>query len=512
MMNAASRLFSLTHVIVLNLIVMALIVMTSGCAVGPDYKRPELTLPAAYPEANRDSTSEAAEETIASDWWTLYGDTELDELVSTALRNNSDLSRAVAQIDEAQAVLDQAGSFFYPQIDLGVSSSRSRSSTLNAQALPPGTPTISNANRLSLSTAFELDFWGKLRRSTESARAQLLATRYARDVTALVLAATTTQAYFTLRSLDAQLAATRATLDSRIESLALIQHRADSGLASELEVNQAQASRASASLQMLELQRQRSLVEHRLGLLTGKLDLRVEAGDIMQLPTPALPPAGLPSTLLERRPDVQQAEQALIAANARIGVAKAERLPSFSLTGEFGGSSEELGDVLKSGGRIWSVGLTGLMPIFDAGKYAARTRAAEAVQRQALATYRKSVETAFSEVADALTNVAQSAAATEDLKIKFTATHNALHLSEVRYRAGYSDYLEVLAAQRSANLAELDLVQNRQALLTYSVDLMKALGGGWTRDTVPAADAVGSKPDTTEPTGGQSAHTKLSDR
>lgn len=466
---------------------LALIVAISGCAVGPDYKRPEMNLPAAYPEANQGSTSATGEETIATDWWTLYGDTELNELVASALRNNSDLSRAVAQIDEAQAVLDQTGSFSYPQVDLGVSSSRSRSSTLNAQPLPSGTPAITTANRLSLSTAFELDFWGKLRRSTESARAQLLATRYARDVTALVLAATTTQGYFTLRSLDAQLAATRATLNSRIESLALIQRRANSGLASELEINQARASRADASLQLIELQRQRSLVEHRLGLLTGKLDLQIESGDIMQLPTPALPPVGLPSTLVERRPDVRQAEQVLIAANARIGVARAAQLPTFSLTGEFGGSSEELGNVLKSGGRIWSVGLSGLLPIFDAGKYAARTRAAEAVHRQALAAYRKSIETAFSEVADALTNVTQSAAATEDLKIKFTATHNALHLSEVRYRAGYSDYLEVLAAQRSANLAELALVQNRQAQLAYSVDLMKALGGGWTSGDEPAA-------------------------
>jgi len=282
-----------------------------------------------------------------------------------------------------------------------------------------------------------------------------------------------------LRGLDAQIVATRATLNSRDESLAVIKSRAAGGLASDLEVNQAQGARSDASLQLRELQRQRVLVEHQLGVLTGKLDLQIAAGDIMQLPTPAAPPVGLPSTLVERRPDVQQAEQALIAANALIGVAKAEQLPTFSLTGAFGGSSEDLNDILKSGARIWSLGLSGVFPIVDAGKYAARTRGAEAVQRQAAANYQASIENAFKEVADALTNVTQSAAAASDLQIKVEAAHNALRLSGLRYEAGYSEYLEVLDAQRTANIAELALVQNRQAQLAYSVDLMKALGGGW---------------------------------
>jgi multidrug efflux system outer membrane protein len=349
-------------------------------------------------------------------------------------------------------------------------------------------PVISNSNRLALSTSFELDFWGKLRRASQAARAQVLSSRYAHDVIALTVAGTTAQSYFTLRALDGQIAVTRDILKSRDESLAVIKQRAAGGIASELDVNQAQVARADASLQLRDLQRQRALMEHQLGLLTGKLDLKVAARDVMTLPMPSLPPVGLPSTLLQRRPDVQQAEQALIAANAEIGVSRASQFPTFSLTGDFGGQSAKLSNILKAGARIWSVGLNGLMPIFDAGKYAARTRQAEAVQRQAVAGYEKTVQTAFKDVADALTNVEQTDAAATDIQSKVEAARSVLRLSRLRYDAGYSAYLDVLDAQRTANSAELALVQNRQLQLIYNVDLMKALGGGWSpNQTSPTA-------------------------
>ncbi|MGE0225077.1 MAG: efflux transporter outer membrane subunit [Acetobacteraceae bacterium] len=453
---------------------LALLAALAGCAVGPDYSRPEIDLPAAYPAAA--DTGEAA---VAADWWTLYGDAELDRLVAQALENNADLRRAVAQVDEAAAVLSEARATLFPEIDLGLNSSRARASTLNAQPLAAGTPVISNSHRLALSTSFELDLWGKLRRASESARAQLLGTRYGRDVAALALSGATAQAYFLLRSLDAQIAVTAQTLASREESLAVARSRASGGLASELDVYQAETGRADAALQLHELRRQRALVEHQLGELAGTPGLTLAAGDVMLLPLPAEPPPGLPSTLLERRPDVQQAEQALVAANARIGVARAAQFPTFSLTGSFGGQSEEFGDVLESGARIWSVGLGAALPILDAGRYAARTRQAEAVQRQALADYQKAVETAFREVADALSNAQLTRAAAEEQEIRVAAARNALRLSQMRYEAGYSGYLEVLDAQRTANAAEQALIQHRQARLAYSVDLIKALGGGW---------------------------------
>ena len=464
---------------------LGVIIALAGCAVGPDYKRPAVELPSSYPGAPPQASGASA--AVAADWWTLYNDATLNDLVAATLQNNADLHKALARIDQAEAVLAEAGATLFPEIDIGASSTRSRSSTLNAQPLPSGTPAISNSNRLALSTSFELDFWGKLRRASEAARAQVLGTRYARDVTALSLAGAATQSYFTLRALDAQIAVTKATLASREEALAVMKSRAAGGLASQLEVNQAEVARAEAALQSRDLQRQRALVEHQLAQLTGKLDLTIAPGDVMALPMPALPPPGLPSTLLERRPDVRQAEQALVAANAEIGVAKADQLPTFSLTGDFGGQSKELSDVLKSGARIWSIGLSGVMPIFDAGKYSARTRQAEALQRQAAADYQKAVETAFKDVADALTNVQQTSAAADDLQTMVDAAHNALRLSRLRYDAGYTEYLEVLDAQRSANSAEQSLVQNRQLQLIYSVDLMKALGGGWSSNQAPVA-------------------------
>ncbi len=458
---------------------LVMVMMLAGCAVGPDYRRPELDLPSAYSETPQIDKAKAEEGAVIAKWWTLYGDAALNELVSAALKNNADIRKAIAQIDEAEALLSEANASFFPEIDLGASGTKSRSSTLTAQPLPPGTPVISRTNKITLSTAFELDFWGKLRRASEAARAEALGTRYAKDVTVLTLAGTTTQAYFTLRSLDAQIAVTQETLASREESLNLVKNRARGGLATELEVNQAQGARADAAVQLRDLERQRALVQHQLGNLTGKLDLRIAPGDLMTLPTPAVPPVGLPSSLLERRPDVQQAEQALVSANARIGVAKAALFPTFSLTGSYGGQSENLSNLFKGDARIWSYGPSVTFPIFDAGKYAARTRQAEARQRQSLADYQKTVETAFREVADALTNVQQTTASVADVQAKVDAARNALRLSRLRYEAGYAGYLDVLDAQRTANSAEQALVLHRQSQLSYSVDLMKALGGGW---------------------------------
>ncbi len=461
----------------LKILSLLIAVAATGCAVGPDYKRPAANLPQAFDTA---SAADAASATIPNNWWTQYGDPALNDLVQTALSNNADVRLAAGRVEEAEAVLSEASAAFFPEIDLGASGTKARSSSLNAQQFPG--PLVTKTNRLALSTSFELDFWGKLRRATESARAQALASRYAKDVTTLTLAGTVAQSYFALRSFDAQIAATAATLNASQESLNVARNRAKAGLASDLDLNQAEGARADAANQLRELQRQRTVQEHLLGTLTGNLSLKVaakSAPDLMTLPIPPLPPAGLPSTLLDRRPDVQQAEQTLVAANAEIGVARAAQLPTFSLTGNFGGQSEALVDVLKEGARVWSVGLGAMMPIFDAGKYSARTRQAEARQKQSAAGYQKAVEAAYKDVADALTNTEQSAASEADVQIKANAARNALRLANLRYKQGYSPYLEVLDAQRSANAAESALVQNRQARLSYSVDLMKALGGGW---------------------------------
>ncbi|HVL58627.1 MAG TPA: efflux transporter outer membrane subunit, partial [Burkholderiaceae bacterium] len=269
------------------------------------------------------------------------------------------------------------------------------------------------------------------------------------------------------------------TLRVRNESLQLVRNRAAGGIASELEVSQALAARAEAAAQLRDLERQRRVLENLLGVLTGQLGLRVAEGDLLALPVPPTPPLGLPSSLLERRPDIRAAEQQLVAANARIGVARAAMYPTISLTGFFGGQSADLADLLNSGARIWSLGFGLALPIFDAGRIAARTEQAEARQRQVLGSYQRAIETGFREVADGIANLSQSTAVEADLQARVDAARNALRLSTIRYESGYSAYLEVLDAQRTVNDAELAWVRNRQARLAYSVDLMRALGGGW---------------------------------
>jgi len=472
-----------------SLVALCLALLFGGCAaVGPDYARPAIDLPGAYPGAPADLGSAAA---IRPEWWKLYGDATLDTLVASALERNADVRLALARIEETDANLREAGAAFFPEIDFSATPQRLRLSNRTATPLPASIPLVRNDVRLALSTAFEIDFWGKLRRAVEATRALALGSRYAKEVVTLSLAGLTTQVYFSLRSLDAQVALTRVTLQSREEALVYVRNRAAGGIASDLEVNQAVLARADASAQLKELLRQRALMEHQLAALTGRLDLALPSGDLLTLPMPPLPPTGLPSTLLERRPDVRQSEQQLVAVNAQIGIAKAAMFPTISLTSYAGGQSTALSSALSSGANIWSLGFGLSLPIFDAGRYAARTEAAQARQRQAVAGYQKAVETAFREVADALTNLQQTTAAEEDQMARLVAARNTLRLARLRYEAGYSAYLEVLDAQRTANDSELSFLRNRQARLSASVDLMKSIGGGWPAQTTPVANASG---------------------
>jgi multidrug efflux system outer membrane protein len=458
--------------------VLACMFLLGGCMLGPDYERPTPDLPEAYTEPDVGTTAR-----VPSGWWKLYGDATLNELVASALERNADVRLAVARIEEADANLRAANAAFLPEVDLGGSANRTRSSATTALPIPPGIPAVRNDVRLALSTSFELDFWGHLRRGAESVRAQMLATRYAGDVVALTLQGLTTQAYFALRSLDAQLIVTRETMATREDALAYVRARARGGVASELEVAQAEGARADITTQLKDLERQRALIEHQLATLTGRLDLVVAIGDLRTLPMPPLPPSGLPSALLERRPDIQQAEQQLVSANAQIGVAKAAMFPTISLTGFAGGESATLSTLLNNrDSGIWSIGFGLNLPIFDAGRYRALTDAAIARQHQAVAGYQKAIETGFREVADALVTVRLTSSSEEDYQVSVDAARRALRLSRMRYEAGYSPFLEVLDAQRTANISELAALRNRQSLLSASVDLMKALGGGWSAD------------------------------
>jgi len=457
----------------MHCVALAVSVTLAGCMVGPDYERPATELPGAFPEAQAVSSGV---EQVPADWWRLFGDPVLDELIATALAANVDIAQAVARIEEADANLRAVNAAFFPEIDLAGSANRSAGSTTVAA---PSPPIVRNDLRLALNASFEVDFWGKIRRASEAARAQGLSTRYAKDVVTLSIAALTTQTYFSLRSLDAQIASTRATLVTRDETLRLVRRRADGGLSSDLEVRQAEGARSDAAFQLDELLRERALAEHLLGTLTGRLDVAIAAGDLSHLPLPALPPPGLPSALLERRPDIRQAEQDLVAANAQIGVAKAQLFPTITLTGDFGGESKSLAGLFTVPGRIWALGAGLSAPIFEGGRLTALVDVQQARQRQALAAYQRAIQIGFREVEDALTNLRRYAALEGDAQASLDAAREALRLANRRYEAGYTGFLDVLDSQRSLNVAELALIRSRQNLLSASVDLMKALGGGW---------------------------------
>ena len=446
----------------------------AGCSMlGPNYKRPAVALPGGYSEANG-----GAALTLPVDWWRLYKDPTLDSLVTTGLQKNTDLKLAFARMQEAEALVREANAALLPEIDANGGASRARSSTRTG-TLPATSSAIRNNFALSANTSFELDLWGRLRRGREAALAQYLGSRYGRDVVALTISAGIAQSYFTARSIDAQIAVSEETFRASADSVDIARTRVKAGLVSDLDVNQADAQRAQIAAQIKELRRERAVAVHQLGVLTGVLDVKVASGDVWQLPVPPLPPAGLPSTLLERRPDVREAEAILMSANALIGVARAEQFPTISLTGALGVQSRELTTLFASGGGIWSVGLGIVGPILDWGRYKARTQQAEARALQAAANYEKTVQTAFREVNDALSNVRLAAEAEQDLRVRVEQSSNSLRLATMRYTSGYSAYLEVLDAQRTLNEAQLALARNRLLYLGFTVDLMNALGGGW---------------------------------
>jgi multidrug efflux system outer membrane protein len=448
--------------------------LLSGCMVGPDYVRPALPLPDRFAA----SVDQPAPVAVARSWWKLFNDDTLNALVDRALADNADVQRAAARIEQADAVLREAGAALFPDVGLAGAASRSRNSGV-AAPIPAGAPLYRNNFQTSITSSFEIDFWGRLRRASEAARAQALGTRYAKDTVELTLVSQLVGGYLNLRALDAQLALSRDTQVTRRDNAAILRTRVERGLAHELELQQALGAVAAIEAQIADLARNRAIAENQLGLLSGQLDLAIAPGDLRALPLPLHPPAGLPSSLLDARPDVRQAEAELAAANAQIGVAKAALYPSISLTGSYGSQSRELSDLFSGPANIWSLGIGLDLPLFDAGRRSARVDQVSAQQRQALAGYVSAVRSAFTDVRDALAAGEQAARSVAALQAQSSAALRSLELAQKRYDAGYSRYLEVLDAQRTANDASLSLVRARQAQLAEVVHLYVALGGGW---------------------------------
>ncbi len=469
-----------------RLVTVAAALVAAGCTtLGPNHERPAVMLPPNFGDLPAGDGSAAAATApapgpaLTAQWWSLFGDRTLDALVNKALAANTDIAQAVARVEQADAQAREAGGASLPTLNAGANASRARTSA-QARSNPSGRAIEGNDFAASLSTSFEFDFWGKLARTTEAARAQLLASQAARDTVRLSVAGAVAQSWFALRSLDAQIATQRETLRSREQGARVVGQRFGGGAASQLDVEQAEGQRADAALLLRELQRQRQLTQSQIGLLTGEPGWAATEAPLGLTTLPPLPPSGLPSALLERRPDIRRAEELLVAANAQIGIARAAIYPSLSLTGAFGFESTALSDLVSLPTRFWSAAFGLTLPLFDGGRNAARVDAAGARQREAVGVYQQAVATAFKEVADALANLRAARESQADAEARSAAAARALKLAQARFDAGYSGSLERLDAERSAAGAALEVVRNRQAQLAAAVDVMKALGGGWT--------------------------------
>lgn len=445
----------------------------TACAVGPDYSRPKIDVPAG---------TTAQQASVPSDWWQQFHDPVLDQLITEALQHNQDLAFSAAQVDEAAALAGIARAQLLPSVAANAGYQRARTS---AETTTPGSPLIADVRNANLTASWELDLWGKLRRSNEAAHATLAASQYNRDAARLSLSAQVAQTYFQMRAFDAQLDIAKRTLDSRESSLQLRQKRFKGGMTSELDMRQAESEAASARATIPQLNKSLRQTETALAVLLGRsprelLEGKLQRGQAIEmLNVPPSIPADLSSSLLERRPDLAAAEAQLIAANARIGVAKAAYFPSISLTGALGSQSLSMETLFSGATRTWSFVGNATAPIFNFGQTGLNVDAASARQRQALAQYQKSVQTAFKETQDAL--IASSAAreVQEAQTTQLTALNRALHLATLRYDNGYSSYLDVLDAERNTFQAELNLVNAKLDRLNAAISLYKAIGGGW---------------------------------
>ncbi|OBU84513.1 efflux transporter outer membrane subunit [Chromobacterium subtsugae] len=456
------------------LIPVAVALAVSACAVGPDYSRPKVELPAAQAGAQAPA--------LDADWWQRFDDPALNQLIEEAVKSNLDLQAAAARVEQAAAQAGIARAALLPSLGANAGYQSGRTSALTTS---PGTPLVNDVRAANLTAAWELDLWGKLRRSNEAARAGYIASRYDRDAAQLALTAQVAQTYFQLRALDAQLDIAKRTLQSREESLKLQTKRFHGGLISELDQRQAEAEAAAARASVPQIARSLEQTETALGVLLGHSPKQLASGDLTRgkdinsLASPPDVPADLPASLLERRPDVASSEQQLIAANARIGVAKAAYFPSINLTGALGSQSLSLDGLFTGPARTWGFAANLAAPIFNFGATGYGVDAASAGQKQALAQYQKSVQSAFK---DALDSLAANSAARDIVQAQTTqlaALNRTLKLAGLRYDNGYSSYLDVLDAQRNSFQAELNLVSAKLDRLNTTIGVYKALGGGW---------------------------------
>jgi multidrug efflux system outer membrane protein len=466
-----------------------LALMGAGCTLGPDYVRPDLDMPSSWRVEDGEARNLAD-----TAWWGQFGDPVLDGLIDTALKENKDLLIAAKRVEEFEARYGIVRADLFPQVGAGASYTREQVTREGENKPGPGVATLTETYSTNLNAAWEIDLWGRIRRSTEAARAQLMATEEARRGVILTLVSDVASAYVNLRGLDRQLEIARETAKSREESFRIFQERYDGGIISLLELTQNKSQYEEALSRIPPIEKAIAQQENGLAVLLGRNPGSIPRGLAIDELTPPAVTAGLPSDLLERRPDVRQAEQALVAANAQIGVAKAAYFPAISLTGLFGFASEDLTDLFLSSAQVWNYSAPLTMPIFTAGKISGGVKAAEAVQQQALIGYMQSVQNAFREVNDALADQQQTGLQLEAIGRQVGSLRQYDEIARLRYDEGYTDFLTVLDAERSLFNAELAHTQTRVLFHQARIGLYKAVGGGWSGEVAAsAADGAGTK-------------------
>jgi len=454
------------------------VVFFSGCTVGPNYKKPAVNAPSVYrgltPEEEQASRSEA--KSFADEkWWDVFQDEQLKELIRTGLQQNYDVRIAAARVLEAQARLGITRSDQLPTITAEASAANIRTSQ---QRLIPAVDT--STNRIGLDLFWDLDFWGKYRRSTEAARANLVGSEWARREIITQLVANLASAYFRLRALDLQLEITRSTLESRRDSLRLTKLLAEGGSTSLLDVRQAEQLVFTAAANVPSLEQQIEQQENLISILLGNNPGPIPRGrKLTEQEHPPTVPVGLPSSLLERRPDIHQAEEQLIAANAFIGVAKAAYFPQIPLTASAGYQSSALTGLFSGPAGFWNFGASLTQPIFTAGRLKSNVRLTEAQRQEALVFYQQTIQGAFRDVSDALIAYRKTQEFRQQQQLLVESARDATRLSHLRYSGGVSSYLEVLTNDTNYFSAELVLVQAQLDELLALVQLYKGLGGGW---------------------------------
>ena len=450
--------------------------LTAGCAVGPNYKRPSVDVPGTYRGATPQEAAQPAAESLGDQkWWEVFQDQQLQGLIRTALQQNYDVRIAATRILEAQAQVGITRADQWPTMGAGIQAQDER----YAQTKPYAQYDTSS-NQVGLALVWDLDFWGKYRRASEAARANLLATEWARQAVISTLVSDVATAYFQLRALDLQLEISRRTLASRQDSLQLTQKLANGGATSMLDVRQAEQLVFTAAETIPDLERRIGQQENFLSALLGSNPGPIARGmKLTEQPHAPDVPAGLPSSLLERRPDIHQAEALLIAANAQIGVAKAAYFPDISLTATGGYQSSALTSLFTGPAGMWNFGGSLVQPLFAGGKIRSGVKYSEARQQEALLTYRQTIQQAFRGVSDALVEYRKDREFRQQQQQLAISAQDAARLSDVRYRGGAASYLEVLTNETNYFAAEQGLAQAQLNELVGLVRIFRSLGGGW---------------------------------